>query len=275
MKYTEADIANFAANVWPDLYKTRSAKAILKAIKLLEEVEGMASVEKKKVKTKPQAIDPGVRAWVRELERIRAPQKKTPPKTKDINLDQRVSYRSCVTALTGEKNWERALPKFKRFMAAKFPKDGEAEIRIGGHEKRGFTVNQIIKCAGHYQPWWRREKSDSARRSALAKKKKRGRVKRPKSDLRFTENRRHKKGYCQECGKRVRQHKGFSERLCNQCLSGKPQLITTKSAGPEEPVSIVATMRQDASRRRSGGLLKTEAMDKAYKDIYERLDGGA
>src|SRR5947207_1541577 len=159
-----------------------------------EAVERMTvSGEKEKIKTKPQ----------------------------DINLSQRVPYRVGVKSITGEKNRDRGLPKFKRFMAAKFPKDGEADIRLDEHEGRGFTLNQLIKYTRDFGPWWKLERSNSARKSALANKKRRGRVKRPKSDLRFRGNRRHKQGYCQRCGKHVRNR----ERLCDDCLSGKPLLV--------------------------------------------------
>ena len=199
MKYTEADTASMAAYVWPKLYKARPEKAIKKAIHMQEAVERMRVSEKKEtIKMKPQTID----------------------------LTQRVPYRPGVRSITDEKNWDRALPKFKRFLAAKFPKDGEAEIRISDHEQRGFTVNQLIKFTRDLLAWWKLEKSSSARQSALANKKRRGRVKRPKSDLRFTGNRRHKQGYCQKCGKRVRKR----ERLCDEHLSGKPLLVKQQAS---------------------------------------------
>src|SRR5438046_6928390 len=116
MKYTEADTASMAAYIWPKLCKTRPEKAIKKAIQMQEAVERMTvSGEKEKIKTKPQ----------------------------DINLSQRVPYRVGVKSITGEKNRDRGLPKFKRFMAAKFPKDGEADIRLDDHEGRGLTLNQL------------------------------------------------------------------------------------------------------------------------------------
>lgn len=309
MKYTEADTASLAANVWPGLFRANPAKAIKKAIGLQEELEQMRSGKMKRVKTKSTPYSQTNQAqayWVHQLSEIAkthqtnqaqanpsASHKSGKPQATD--LSRRVPYVRGIKEITGEKNWERALPKFKRFMSAKYPKDGEAEIRMNDHANRGFTVNQIIKYLPEYLPWWKQEKRKSARQSALAKKKRQGRVKRPKSDLRFKKNRKHKRGYCQECGKRVQQR----ERLCDEHLSGKPLLHTTKrppvseEGGRNNPLELIALMRHDAGVSRKieppdedetideegqgerfpGGLLKPEAMEEAYKDIYERLDG--
>jgi hypothetical protein len=124
-----------------------------------------------------------------------------------------IPFQRAVRWITEEKNWDRAFPKFKKFLAAKFTKDGEAEGWLQHRRNGMLTGEEWVKLYREYTPWWKREKSRQARKSALARKRKQGRVKRPKSDLRFKENRRHKQGYCRGCGKRVRR----GERLCDQC----------------------------------------------------------
>ena len=175
-----------------------------------------------------------------------------------------VSFADGVKFLTSEKKIDRALSKFERFLGATFTKDGEAAEWIKRYKSKGFTGTQVARFHNAFIPWWKQEKSNRARKSALANKK-RGRVKRPESDLRFTKNRRHKQGYCQKCGKRVRK----GERLCDKHLSGKPQLIKPKpsvfsdEAGPVGEID--ATLSTLAQR--------TDALADTYEHLYEHLGG--
>jgi hypothetical protein len=128
----------------------------------------------------------------------------------------RAEYQHGVKLITGEKNWDRALKKFKRFITAKKLTDSSSlEEKLEKYRKHVFKGPELAAEVRDFTEWWKQEKSGQARKSAL------GRVKRKKSDLRFTENRRHKRGYCKKCGKRVRP----GERLCDVCVSGKPLLI--------------------------------------------------
>ena len=132
-------------------------------------------------------------------------------------------YQRAVKLITGEtKNWDRALGKWKRYVAARKVTPGsDLETVLGQYrerwEQRGWTALELIEQIREFSPWWKQEKSAWAKKAA----KKRGRVKRPKSDLRFNKNRRRRQGYCRKCGARVRP----DERLCDTCVSGKPLLI--------------------------------------------------
>jgi hypothetical protein len=88
-------------------------------------------------------------------------------------------------------------------------------------EKRGEKLLEIGREIRRFDDWWKQEKSAVAKKSASLRK--RGRVKRPASDLRFKENRKHKRGYCQKCGKRTsRSAAGNYERLCDDHIKSDP-----------------------------------------------------
>jgi hypothetical protein len=180
-------------------------------------------------------------------------------------LFERQPFKGGVKLLTGEKNIDRAVSKFERFMTATFIKDGEAAEWIKYYRGKGFTLNQMVRLQDAFDPWWKQEKSNRARQSALAKKKYRGRVKRPKSDLRFTENRRHKQGYCQKCGKQVRK----SERLCDEHLSGKSLLLKPKASVFSHDASSVGEIDTTLSTLAK----ETDALPDTYERLYEHLDG--
>jgi hypothetical protein len=90
-------------------------------------------------------------------------------------------------------------------------------------------------------------------------------VKRPESDLRFTKNRRHRQGYCQKCGKRVRK----DERLCEEHLSGKPLLVKSKAFVFSDEASPVDEIDATLSTLANG----TDALPDVYEHLYEHLDG--
>ena len=133
----------------------------------------------------------------------------------------RDDYFRVISFITDEKNWDRALVKIKRFEAARGATDEKSlETVLAAYQTKIFTGTELMQLWGEFREFWRQEKSRRAREAAKARKGSQGQVKRPKSDLRFTENRRHKQGYCRNCGKRVRPR----ERLCDDCVSGKPLL---------------------------------------------------
>jgi hypothetical protein len=130
-------------------------------------------------------------------------------------------YYRVVKFITGEKNWDRALNKIKRFETARGATTGNAlEKVLAVYRNKIFTGTKLMQLWGEHRQWWAQEKSKLAKKAGQARKGGQGRVKRRESDLRFTESRRHKQGYCRNCGKRVRTR----ERLCDDCVSGKPLL---------------------------------------------------
>ena len=181
-----------------------------------------------------------------------------------LGEEVRVSFEHGVKWITGEKNLDRALSKFEKFMASAFTKDGEAAEWIKRYKSKAFTGTQVARFHNAFVPWWKQEKSSQARKSALANKK-RGRVKRPQSDLRFTKNRRHKEGYCQKCGKRVRK----GERLCDKHLSGKPILVKPKASVFSDKAGPVGEIDATLSTLAQG----TDALPDTYEHLYEHLDG--
>jgi hypothetical protein len=114
---------------------------------------------------------------------------------------------------------------------------------LAAYQTKIFTGTELMQLWGEFKEFWRQEKSRQALEAARAKKGGQGRVKRPKSDLRFTANRRHKHGYCRNCGRRVR----LGERLCDDCVSGKPLLTYF---GEER---ILAAMAGDTGREKIVG----------------------
>src|SRR5580704_4763639 len=105
MKYTKAFTANFAANVWPKLFKATPAKAIKKATEMFDWLERMPAsgpsvtfadfADSPLVRgiapppwEKTQAINfSGCRSWNEILHTLASPKKEKKPKA--INLDQR------------------------------------------------------------------------------------------------------------------------------------------------------------------------------------------
>jgi hypothetical protein len=152
-------------------------------------------------------------------------------------------YQHAVKLITGEtKNWDRALGKWKRYVAArKMTPGSDLETVLGQYrerwEQRGWTALELIEEIREFSPWWKQEKSVWAKKAA----KKRGRVKRPKSDLRFNKNRRRRQGYCRKCGARIR----LRERLCDKCVSGKPLLIAISDKENAEGEILSAEERLD------------------------------
>jgi len=127
----------------------------------------------------------------------------------------RVKFERGRKLITGDlKHWDRAADKFEAYLAA--TRGSSAEKALGNYRKHGFTGSELLNEYRGFTAWWRQEKSKRARESAQSKKP--GRVKRPKSDLRFKENRRHKQGYCRVCGKRVEMP---HYRVCNKHVAHK------------------------------------------------------
>jgi hypothetical protein len=131
----------------------------------------------------------------------------------------RKGYIRAVKLVTGEtKNWDRALDKWGRYVAARKVTPGsDLETVLGQYrerwEQRGWTPLELIEEIREFSPWWKQEKSARAKKAA----KKRGRVKRPKSDLRFKETRKHKQGYCKVCGRKC---KHPNQRVCDKHVKG-------------------------------------------------------
>jgi hypothetical protein len=149
-------------------------------------------------------------------------------------------------------------------MRATFIKNGEAAEWIKYYRSTGFTLYQLARFQDAFERWWKQEKSNRARQSALANKK-RGRVRRPQSDLRFTENRRHKHGYCQKCGKRVRK----GERLCDKHLSGKPLLVKTKASVFSDDAGPIGKTDATLPAVAQG----VDGLQDTYEHLYKHLDG--
>jgi hypothetical protein len=128
----------------------------------------------------------------------------------------RVKFERGTKLITGElKHWDRASDKLKAYLKAT---RGSGWEEVWKHYKQhGFTGGELLEEYKAFMAYWRQEKSAKARKSA----KKRGRVKRKKSDKRLKEVRRHRKGYCQKCGKKV----GYNEKVCDKHLTMKPVLI--------------------------------------------------
>jgi regulator of replication initiation timing len=157
-------------------------------------------------------------------------------------------FERIVKLITNQKSWDRALDKFKRYVAAKKVTDGSdvAKVLEGFRrqwEEHGCTLQTIAREIREFGPWWKQEKGRQARESAQAKIKKPGHVKRPKSDLRKKENRRHKQGYCQVCGKPTRRRKIGKrwryERKCDKHLTAKPLIhsVGDLTDAPESSLS--------------------------------------
>jgi RNA polymerase-binding transcription factor DksA len=159
----------------------------------------------------------------------------------------RKGYQCAAKLVTGElKDSSRAFPKWRRYVAAKKVTPGSnLEKVLESYRQRwqnhGWTLLELAKEKREFESWWKQEKSDQAKKAAQKKnagkskqanKRGRGRVKRLKSDLRLMEVRRHKQGYCRECGRRVR----ANERLCDKCVSGKPLLFTRKKCDLAESI---------------------------------------
>ena len=126
-------------------------------------------------------------------------------------------YESGVKLITGDlENWDRARDKFKGYVAArKVTKGSSLETVLEQYRRHGFTGPELVREKKGFMGWWKQEKSRQAKKAAQTKR--RGRVKRPASDLRFIENRRHKQGYCQVCGRRV----GPRRRRCDKHINSK------------------------------------------------------
>jgi hypothetical protein len=139
-----------------------------------------------------------------------------------------VEYERGVRLITGEKNWDRALDKFRRYVAVKkVTKGSDPDKVLEGYRQHVFTGPELVREIRAFTLWWKQEKSTRAKESAQtrAKRKRPGRVKRPASDLRLKENRRHKQGYCRVCGKRV----GRRQRLCDEHITAKVLAVPVDS----------------------------------------------
>jgi hypothetical protein len=184
-------VAGLAAQINPKLFEENPTVAIKLALKRLKDTRRVLNeiVQQEKAKEAKAAI-----------------------------ANVRVKYQRGVKVITGDKKWDRARDKFKRYVAAEKLTEGRnLEEALAHYRQHVFTGPELVIEIRDFERWWKHEKSGQARKSA------RGRVKRKRSDLRITENRRHKQGYCRKCGKRVRPH----ERLCDKHVKGKPLLFYT------------------------------------------------
>jgi hypothetical protein len=166
-------------------------------------------------------------------------EKKALAKAEEAELRQvRKGYEKAVKLVTNEfKDIGRAMPKWRRYVEAKRVFTGSSlEKVLAQYQKRwdkdGWTLLELRHEISIFDPWWRQEKLDQKRRAAQsrnrgkskpAKKRGPGRVKRRASDLRFKENRRHKQGYCQVCGKRV----GDRQLRCDEHIKSKVLSFST------------------------------------------------
>jgi hypothetical protein len=212
-------VAELAALINPKLFEESPATAVKLAVKRLRDTRRILGeiAQGEKLKEK-QAVADAQRADLASV---------------------RVEYDEGVRLITGElKNWDRALDKFKRYVAArKLTKGSSVEKVLAHYRKHGFRGSELVNEKKEFMRWWKQERSGQAREAARARK--RGKVKRPKSDLRFKENRRHKKGYCRVCGKRVRPR----QRVCDDHIKGKPFLVHVGSndlAKLDDDSSVVA-----------------------------------
>jgi dTDP-4-dehydrorhamnose 3,5-epimerase-like enzyme len=121
----------------------------------------------------------------------------------------RKGYVRAVKYIIDEvKDVGRAMPKWRRYVEARKVTPGSSLAKVLAQyqerwDKDGWTLLEIRQEIRIFDSWWEQEKSKQNRQFA----KKRGRVKRRASDLRFKENRRHKLGYCQVCGEPTRRRK--------------------------------------------------------------------
>jgi hypothetical protein len=151
---------------------------------------------------------------------------------KAVFTKPRKGYQKAVRLITREKNWDRALGKWRRYIAAtKVTPGSDLEKVLASYrerwEKHGWTFSELVTEVRGFDPWWKQEKGRRGTESAQsrAKRKTPGRLKRPASDLRLKENRRHAQGYCRLCGKPTRRHKVGDrvryERLCDEHIKTK------------------------------------------------------
>jgi hypothetical protein len=207
----DAELVALAWQINPDLCKTNLFAAIKLTMKTLLDTREA----RRKALTELVADELGP-----VIEREKNEQQRSLDNFRTIG---KKDYFCVVKFITGEKNWDRALDKIKRWeMARGATTEDAVEKALAVYKNEIFTGTQLMWLSGDFRQWWKRVKSKKAKAAAHARKGGQGRVKRRKSDLRFKANRRHKQGYCRKCGKRVRPR----ERLCDDCLSGKPILYS-------------------------------------------------
>jgi hypothetical protein len=206
---SDAELVALAWQINPDLCKTNLAAAIRLTMKTL--------LDTREARRKALA-DLVAEELMPVIEREKNEQKRFFDNFRTRGHDD---FERIVKFITDEKNFDRALDKIKRFETAKGAKTEKALDKVMAvYRSKIFTGTELMRPWGEFRQWWTQEKSSLAREAARARRGGQGRVKRRKSDLRFTANRRHKQGYCRNCGKRVRTR----ERLCDDCVSGKPLL---------------------------------------------------
>jgi hypothetical protein len=206
---SDAELAALAWQINPDLCKTNLVDAIKLTMQTLMDVR--EARRKALADLVAEDLMPAIEREKNERQRF----------LDNFRTRGKEDYERVVKCITGEKNWDRALPKIKRWETAKGATTEKALRSVLVYYMDNiFTGTELMRLSGEFRQWWAQEKSKLAKESAQTKKGGQGQVKRKASDLRFTENRRHKKGYCRACGQRVQ----ASERLCDDCLSGKPIL---------------------------------------------------
>jgi hypothetical protein len=206
---SDAELAALAWQINPDLCKTNLDAAIKLTMQAL-----MATRKARTRALADMVAEELTAAHQRDKEeRIR--------RLDSFHTRGHIDYYLVVKCITDEKNWDRALDKIKRFETAKGATTENAlEKALAVYRNKIFTGTELIALWGEHRQWWEQEKSKLAKKAGQARKGAQGRVRKKKSDLRLKENRRHKQGYCRNCGRRVRK----KERLCDDCISGKPLL---------------------------------------------------
>jgi hypothetical protein len=154
----------------------------------------------------------------------------------------RHGYERAVKLITGElKQPDRARDKWKRYVAAKKVTPGSDLEKVLAHyrerwERHGWTLPELVGEKREFADWWKQEKSNQAKKAAgrkhggqakakTGKKRGRGRVKRPASDLRKKEVRLHKLGYCRVCGIKIAKN----QRVCDGHIKAKVMAFSVGS----------------------------------------------
>ena len=206
---SDAELAALAWRINPDLCKKDFGAAIKLAMQTLLDTR----------KARRRALADLVAEEL--MPAIEREEKERARRLDNFRTNGQDDYYYVVKFIADEKNWDRALDKIKRFETARGARTEHAlENVLAVYKKKIFTGTELMRLWGDFRQWWAQEKSKLAKKAGQARKGGQGRVKRGKSDLRFTKNRRRKQGYCRNCGKRVR----TGERLCDDCVSGKPLL---------------------------------------------------